>query len=147
MKKEKLLRKILEDNHSKVTTQRLAIFRLLVDQAPQSLAELVHRSQGAVDRVSVYRIIELFERLGIVRRVALGWKYKVELSEVFLDHHHHISCLGCNKVIAVHENDAIERIIGEFSEDTGFIITVHQFELQGYCPQCQSRKNRNTLSL
>lgn len=140
MKKEKLLRKILEDNHSKVTRQRLAVFHLLLDQAPQSLTELVRRSHGEVDRVSVYRIIDLFERLGVVRRVALGWKYKVELSEVFLDHHHHISCLDCNKVIAVDESDSVEHIIKEFARSTGFVITAHQFELQGYCQKCYSHR-------
>ena len=137
MREEKILQKILRDNHSKVTKPRLIVFRLLLNKEPKSLAELVTKSQGRVDRVSVYRIIDLYERLGIVRRVALGWKYKVELSELFFDHHHHIVCLRCNKVVAVHENEASERIIDTLAYGTGFVVTSHQIELQGYCAKCQ----------
>lgn len=137
MKEEKILRKVLEDNHSKVTKPRLTIFHLLLKQEPQSLAELVNRSHGKVNRVSVYRIIDLFERLGITRRVTIGWKYKVELSEIFSDHHHHISCLSCNKVVAVQESELVEQIINRLAGGTGFTVASHQLELQGYCPRCQ----------
>lgn len=141
MKEEKILRKVLEDSHSKITQPRLLVFRILLKDGPCSLAELTRKSQGKVNRVSVYRIIDLFERLGIVRRVPLGWRYKVELSEIFLDHHHHIVCLGCNKVVAVKENDMVEQTISQFASGTGFIVTSHQLELQGYCEKCQKRRS------
>lgn len=136
MREEKLLRNILKDNDLKVTQPRLAVFRLLLSKKPKSLAELTTESQGKIDRVSVYRIIDLYERLGVVRRVALGWKYKIELSEIFSDHHHHIVCLQCNKVVAVHENEASKKVINDLALGTGFAVTSHQLELQGYCPKC-----------
>lgn len=138
MKEEKVFRKVLEDNCSKITQPRLIIFRTLQKHGLQSVAELIDRTNEKVDRVSVYRVIELFEKLGIVRRVTIGWKYKVELSEIFLDHHHHITCLGCNKVVAVHENENIEHIISELASGTGFAVTSHQLELQGYCEKCKT---------
>ncbi len=139
MKQEKLLRRALEDNGSRVTQPRLVVFRLLQEHGLQSIAELISRSSGTVDRVSVYRVIELFEKLGIVRRVTIGWKYKLELSEIFLDHHHHITCLSCNKVVAVKEDEKLEKVIDRLADGTGFSLSSHQLELQGHCKTCRER--------
>lgn len=137
MKEEKILRKVLEENGSKVTKPRLLVFQLLQEHGLQSLAELTARADKKIDRVSIYRTVDLFDHLGIVRRVNIGWKYKVELSEIFLDHHHHITCLHCNKVVAVKENEASEQMIAKLGENTGFRVTSHQIELQGLCEKCQ----------
>ena len=139
MRQETILRKVLSDNRAKLTQPRLFVFRLLLDHGPQSLAELTARSAGNVDRVSVYRIVALFERVGILKKVTIGWKYKVELSEIFLDHHHHITCLSCGTVTAVKENEAIETILHTLANGTGFVVASHQLELQGYCQKCQKR--------
>lgn len=140
MKQEKILRKIFEDTDTRVTRPRLIIFRLLLNHGPQSITELLGRSDGSVDRVSVYRIIDLYEKLGIVKRINVGWKYKVELSEVFLDHHHHITCLGCHKLVAIQENADMALRIANLADSAGFVITSHQLELQGYCAQCRTRQ-------
>lgn len=137
MKAENILRKVLHDNHSKVTPARLLVFKLLLNQPPRSLADLTKLSGRKVDRVTVYRTIDLFEKLGIIRRVTIGWKYKVELSEIFLDHHHHIVCINCNKVVAIEQNDEIEIMLRNLTEKSGFTSSSHQLELQGYCPGCQ----------
>lgn len=46
--------------------------------------ELYDLAKGHLDRASLYRIITVFERIGIVRRINIGWKYKIELSVGFL---------------------------------------------------------------
>jgi len=140
MKQEKILRKILEDNTAKVTKPRLIIFHLLLNHGPQSIAELAGRSREQVDRVSVYRIIDFYEKLGIVKRINIGWKYKVELSDIFLDHHHHITCLGCNKLVAVQEDADMALRIANLADSAGFVIISHQLELQGYCEQCRAQQ-------
>lgn len=138
MKEEKLLRKILEDGGYKVTKGRLLIFRLLRNHhEPQAIASLVVASSKQIDRVSVYRIIELYEKLGIVKRIHIGWKYKLELSDIFLDHHHHISCLKCGRIVAIEEDDEIEKLIKKLGDRSGFNQISHQLELQGYCRECQ----------
>ena len=143
MNKEKLFRRILEDHDLKVTKTRCTIFTLLDTHGLQSISELINHSSGAVDRVTVYRTLALFEQYGIVRRVAIGWKYKVELSEIFLDHHHHIVCVQCGRITALHENEALERTINTLAEESNFTGITHQLELQGYCPKC-SKQQHNT---
>lgn len=89
-------KKTLAAGNHHITTARLTTFNLLISPEPQSIAEIQAKAKGAVDRVSIYRSIDLFEKLGIVHRIYVGWKYKIELSDQFMAHHHHLSCLGCS---------------------------------------------------
>jgi Fur family ferric uptake transcriptional regulator len=131
-----LLQKVLKDNGYSLTKPRQMVCELLWGKEPQSIRELTQRSHGLLDRVSLYRTLELFEKLGLVRRVYIGWKYKVELSDVFTHHHHHISCLQCGKVVAITEDADIERLIQAISQRHGFTAPTHQLEVAGYCPEC-----------
>lgn len=118
-----------------VTKPRLAVFEQLLDQEPLSMYDLVQKLPET-DRASVYRTVALFEELGIVIRINIGWKYKLELSEAFTSHHHHMSCLNCKKIIPINES-ALEQVISQLGIAHGFTITAHQIELQGYCKACR----------
>lgn len=134
----RLLKKILRENAYSVTSARELVFELLWDQQPQTMHQLEQRAKGKIDRVSIYRTINLFEKLGLVQRIAIGWKYKVELSDVFTHHHHHISCLKCGKVVAIKEDATIEKLIQEFARKYNITAERHQFEIQGYCRHCRA---------
>src|ERR1700733_372533 len=95
----------LKAHHQSLTKSRLLIFTALEDKEPQTMHEIVAACQGQVDRASVYRTIALFERLGIVLRLQIGWKYKLELSDDFHHHHHHLTCRQCGKTIPLPEDD------------------------------------------
>ncbi len=135
-KNEQLLEKILRAHGYSVTQPRRAVFKLLLSQPPQAMRDLIGRADSQIDRVSIYRIINLFETLGISKRITIGWKYKIELSDIFLVHHHHISCLRCSKIVAVKDSTVIENEITRLSADHGFTLTSHQLELQGICETC-----------
>lgn len=94
---------------------------------------------SAIDRASVYRIVALFERLDIVQRLQTGWKYKIELSDAFHDHHHHATCLRCGNTIALAEDHTLERLLHRVAELHRFRLHSHQLELQGYCQSCSQR--------
>lgn len=136
MQGEPLLRKTLKDHGYKVTMPRLLVFAALQSDSPQAMAVVVDTLKDRVDRVSVYRIITLFEQLGIVKRIAIGWKYKLELGDIFSSHHHHIMCLGCGKIVAVRESSEAELLIEKLGQNNGFRVISHQLELQGYCKGC-----------
>jgi Fur family ferric uptake transcriptional regulator len=99
--------------------------------------ELYLKADGKIDRVSLYRIMKIFEQTGIAQRVYVGWKYKIELTDIFSHHHHHISCLGCHKLIAISGDAQIEKLIQELAIKNQIIATSHQLEVQGYCKNCQ----------
>lgn len=134
---KQLLQKMLKDNGYSMTTARQFVCELLGSHEPQSMRELTQRLDGKINRASLYRTIDLFERLGIAHRVYIGWKYKVELSDIFTHHHHHLSCLNCGKVVAISENEEAEKLIRALATRQGFSVQAHQLEIQGYCAECQ----------
>lgn len=101
--------------------------------------DLGEQLQGAIDRASLYRTIGLFEKLGLVQRIYIGWKYKVELSDIFTHHHHHISCSNCGKIVAIKEEEQIERLLRTLASQYGFVAQGHQLEIQGLCAHCQDK--------
>ncbi|MDB5169825.1 MAG: transcriptional regulator, Fur family transcriptional regulator, ferric uptake regulator [Candidatus Saccharibacteria bacterium] len=134
------LRLILKNQGHQITKAREATFRLLLHSEPQSLNEILMKADGQVDRVTIYRNIDLFEKLGIAHRIYIGWKYKIELSDEFTGHHHHLSCLRCGKVIDIEDETHIDEFIQDVAKKFGFQPRRHQFEVDGYCQDCQSNE-------
>lgn len=132
-------RQILSDNKQSITQARLRTFELLVGAEPQSMNQLISRAAGQVDRVSIYRCIELFESIGVARKIHIGWKYKVELSDIFTDHHHHLLCLGCGSITDIADEQHIEEFISSVAQQHNFQVKGHLFEIEGYCSSCSSK--------
>ncbi|MCL4357329.1 transcriptional repressor [Patescibacteria group bacterium] len=129
------LAKVLSSNGFSLTQARKRVFGALVDQEGISMNELICELSGTVDRVSVYRNVTLFEKLGILQRISNGFKYKVELSDSFSSHHHHLSCSQCGQIINI-KADQLEGAIKQLGKDHGFVISGHQVEIHGSCAQC-----------
>lgn len=137
---EHLLHEYLKKNGYSVTKARKLVFKAMEQQEPLSIAELINKLRGIVDRASVYRAIALFERIGIVHRLQLGWKYKLELSDAFSYHHHHISCVECHQVYPIREDVTLEAAVKSLAQEYGFSSSAHQVEIQGVCAACQRLK-------
>ncbi|HUB93161.1 MAG TPA: Fur family transcriptional regulator [Verrucomicrobiae bacterium] len=129
------LKAILHEHGYSVTEQRVLVFNLLVGQEPMTMYELYDRAKNKLDRASTYRIIDLFEKLGIAQRVNIGWKYKIELSDKFAEHHHHLTCVSCHTVIPITGGE-MEAFIRSLAKKHTFQTTGHQVEVQGYCARC-----------
>jgi Fe2+ or Zn2+ uptake regulation protein len=134
-----LLQKVLKDSGYSMTTPRQIVCELLWNHEPQTIHDLAIRSRDHIDRASLYRTLALFERLGLIQRVYIGWKYKVELSDVFTHHHHHISCNRCGKIVALKDEHEIEQLITILAANHGFTAAKHQLEIQGVCAACAAR--------
>ena len=134
------LKNILSDKGYKLTKARENTFSALLSPEPQSMATLIEKSHNKVDRVTMYRNIDLFEKLGIVNRIYVGWKYKLELSDNFMDHHHHLSCLSCGKVIDIEDEQHINEFIKSVTDKFNFTPRHHQFEIDGFCDVCSKSK-------
>lgn len=128
---------MLKQAKKSITKVRLAVFAALEEQGPLTMHQLVAKLPGA-DRASVYRAVALFERLGIVQRLNIGWKYQLELSDKFAAHHHHLSCTRCGRTTALSEAE-LERFIERLARQHHFLPTAHQLEIQGACQNCQTR--------
>ncbi|HUD05353.1 MAG TPA: Fur family transcriptional regulator [Candidatus Saccharimonadales bacterium] len=126
---------LLKRNGFSITRQRLLIFDLLTGAEPISMNELIKYAGEKLDKVSVYRTVAAFEKIGIVQRLNTGWKYKIELTDKFNDHHHHLTCVKCHKIISINAHD-LENFIEQVSKLNDFKPSEHQVEIQGFCKQC-----------
>jgi len=129
--------KVLKDHGYSATRPRKLVFMTLLDKEPQSMGEIASALNGVIDRVSIYRTVTLFESLGIVDRLSTGWKHKFELSDSFTKHHHHVTCIRCNKIVSFEESDAIKQVLKEQAKQVGYLETGHQLEIRGICDSCQ----------
>jgi Fur family ferric uptake transcriptional regulator len=89
-----------------------------------------------IDRASVYRTVALFERLGILHRLQIGWKYKLELTDAFSHHHHHLTCIRCGRIISFDESDELKSELSRIAKSNNFEMQGHQLEIQGLCQEC-----------
>ncbi len=128
-------KKVLKTSGYFVTQPRMELFGQLQNHSSLSIVELIAKTP-AHDRVTAYRNVELFEKLGIVTSVRIGNQTKIELSDRFEHHHHHMTCLRCGKVLILQDNIAIEKEIDRIGGGTGFQITDHSLEIRGVCSAC-----------
>src|SRR5690606_16614132 len=89
-KDKELFLKMLKQHGYSVTLGRMMVFKALWRQPPIEIGSLFKKLDGGLDRASLYRTIRLFEQIGVVHRISIGWKYKIELAEAFNHHHHHL---------------------------------------------------------
>ena len=95
------------------------------------------RTDGvAVGRASVYRALEQLERLELIHRLEVGTgTASYELAQPGGEHHHHMVCANCGKVVPF-EDPALERAIVRVAGKVSFDVSEHDVVLRGRCPPC-----------
>ncbi|HEY5695682.1 MAG TPA: transcriptional repressor [Candidatus Saccharimonadales bacterium] len=136
---EQLLRTLQETLRGagySMTTVRKKVFLALLDKEPQTMREITTQLPE-VDRASIYRVIALFEKLHIVAKLQMGWKYKLELTGEFGRHHHHMTCIKCGRVQVLEASRVIEDEIAKLTNESDFTATSHLLEIRGLCRNCK----------
>ncbi len=128
------------------TVPRTAVFDTLYrhGHAPLTMAELINLTEDYCDRASIYRSVKRLEKIGIINRLHIGWKYKLELSDDFHGHHHHLTCTNCGATHATHDDDDFEKLLDALAAKHGYTITDHQLDIKGLCPACQAALKQNS---
>jgi Fur family transcriptional regulator, ferric uptake regulator len=124
----------------KVTGPRAAILAIL-RRHPHPLANReIHAElpKGECDLATVYRAMQMLEKLGMVRRFDFGdGSARFELvEEGETKHHHHLICTQCAEVVKVEECIAPE-VEQRIAARNGFRAVTHRLEFFGVCPACQ----------
>lgn len=129
----------------KLTRQRESILRAFLDgQKHLSIDELLQqtrRLQSGVGHATVYRTMRLFVEAGIAHEHSFG-DGPAQFEPAHPgddDHHDHIICTSCSKIIEF-ENEEIEELQERVAREHGFILTDHRMQLFGLCPDCQKKK-------
>lgn len=124
------------------TAGRRAIIGLLVSAGhPVSIGDIAERLPG-LPRSSAYRHLTDLQAAGIVRRVTANDEFtRFELAEDLTEHHHHLLCVSCGKVIDVtlpagFEQD-VANAIGHLASAEGFQAHSHRLDVLGVCADCR----------
>ncbi|NLM45229.1 MAG: transcriptional repressor [Firmicutes bacterium] len=137
--------RLLQSYNLRNTPQRRAILAILIEsrgEHPDS--EEIYRRLKAnktgkkVGRATVYRTLELFEKLGIVARLTLDGtpaRYELILPERFV--HHHLVCLKCGKLIEL-DDLAAKEFKNTVFRRKGFTVADKAMKIYGYCRDCQN---------
>jgi Fur family transcriptional regulator, ferric uptake regulator len=124
------------------TAGRRAIIGMLVSAGhPVSIGDIAERLPD-LPRSSAYRHLTDLETAGIVRRVTANDEFtRFELAEDLTEHHHHLLCLTCGKVIDVTLpagfEQAVTKTISQLSDAEGFQPHSHRLDVLGVCATCR----------
>ncbi|WP_107851777.1 ferric iron uptake transcriptional regulator [Oceanimonas marisflavi] len=128
----------------KVTLPRVKILELLQQPETQHVsAEELYKlliDQGEeIGLATVYRVLNQFDDAGIVTRHHFeGGKSVFELATQ--EHHDHLVCLDCGKVIEFHD-EVIEQRQRDIATQFNIKLTNHSLYLYGHCNNDQCDHN------
>jgi Fur family ferric uptake transcriptional regulator len=124
----------------KITGPRAAILEILRQHPHPLTNKEIHAElpKGECDLVTIYRAMQMLEKLGMVRRFDFGdGSARFELVEEGSDtHFHHLICTQCARVVKIAECFPAE-IEQRIAAQNGFHAVTHRLEFFGVCPACQ----------
>ncbi len=133
---------LLRGQGLRITRGRVGIIAALLSaKAPLSLEEIRdgagQHAKDPPDFATVFRVMEVLERLKIAQKVHLG---RARSHYELLDphrHHDHIVCTDCGKVEQLDEPCPVEPLERKLQRRYGYAEVKHSLEFFGRCPNCQ----------
>ncbi len=129
----------LARNGCRMTSQRKALvaefMRLRRYVTPQELHERLARRHPRVALATVYRTLEVLEKIGAAVREP---RDHGEASYLFCppaQHHHHAVCVACGKVDDV-PCGSVDRFARVLAQQLNFQLRRHRLEFYGLCRRC-----------
>ena len=133
-------RERLRRESCRLTGPRRAILQLLEGERRPLSGQEIHQRlpRGASDLATVYRSIQLLERLKVVKRFQFndGVSRFALVNEGRHDHQHHLVCTRCASMVEI--GDCVVRELEErVATQSKFKAVTHRLEFFGICPACQ----------
>jgi len=140
---ERRFEEFLRDQSLKMTPQRRRIFDKAFEVhdhfSVEAMYEWLKNEDGpAVSRATVYRTLEVLERGGFIEAVETGRGEVVYEHVLGHEHHDHMVCLRCGKIIEFRD-DELERRQELAAAREGFSIQRHSLRIYGHCRDCAER--------
>src|SRR5919204_2749044 len=101
---------------------------------PEALVDEL-RPHG-IGRATVYRALEVLERIGVLNKVHLGQCHAFTVCDE--GHHHHLLCSSCNAVVPI-DASAVESEIQKLARRLQVQVDTHMLEFAGRCADCLAR--------
>jgi Fur family ferric uptake transcriptional regulator len=135
-------RRTLERDGYRVSGPRSAVVETLADLGcsvtAKEIADRLHERGQDVGVASIYRTLELLDRLRLAKRVdAAEGVARYEPIDPSGEHHHHLVCESCGEVTAFADRE-LEQAIADVSRRVDYAVDAHDVTLRGECPTCRT---------
>lgn len=133
----------------RMTEPRKMILDVLNDTSDHLSAEdlymRVHKVYPKAGLTTVYRTMDLLEKIGIITKFQFGdgrSRYELVQSPQKPGHHHHLVCTDCKRIIdyddfVEEEVELLKKVEQSLSEKHGFQINGHVIQFYGQCQDCR----------
>lgn len=134
--------KLFTDQGIKSTKQRNLIYDILdKSDNPVSAEQIFTKLKDldpSVNMSTVYRVLEVFVLKGLVLKSNIIGSNSAGYELNKIEHNHHLICLKCNKTVPLNQCP-LKKLEEAIQDKTDFVITGHNLELFGYCPECNEK--------
>ncbi len=136
------LKVVLKNKGMKYTEQRAVILQILLNIDDHLNAEEVHRivkekyPEQNIGIATVYRTLNFLEDVNLISSISFGKDGKKYEGNVAREHHDHIICTSCGKIVEFFDED-IEKRQEDIASQNSFKITDHTMQIFGICENCQ----------
>lgn len=139
---EKRITHALREKGYKLTPARRLLIEVIAGSnehlTPAEIYAKAREKDPGVSLVTIYRTLDVLSRLGFICEVYTGEHSRSYLIKRPLEHHHHLICSDCSRVLDFTGCDLFaleEKLIRK----TGFCIDSHLLEFSGKCRACQKK--------
>ena len=138
------LKSIIKEKGMKYTEQRAVILNILLNSNEHLHADEVNAiikkdyPNYNIGIATVYRTLKFLEEVKLISSISVGTEGKRYESNSKNQHHDHLICTNCNKIVEFID-DNIEEQQEKIAKQNDFIITNHIMQIYGLCKKCQQK--------
>ena len=132
---------LLDQHHLKKTSPRLKVLAMMAEKSTATSQPDLENLMQDVDRVTLYRILNVFEEKGIIHKVfdlngTANYAICTSNCQEHLhrDEHLHFNCTICNNVYCLNDLS-----LPAFNLPQGFKAEVFTIYASGICPKCTKK--------
>ena len=140
-----IIRELKEKGH-RITPQRIAIVRILVESpehpSVEDIFEKVKVNFPTTSLATVYKTISVVKELGEVLELEFSNDHnRYDGNKPYP--HPHLMCIQCKRIVDP-DLSSLADLTQELTSDSGYRIISHRLDFYGICPECQERQKPET---
>lgn len=133
--------RVLEYLHShkiRITKHIQSILNIILLQNTPIDAKTIYikllATKQKIDLSTIHRILDKLNKINLLDAIYGEKSSYYELSSKFRPHHHHFTCIKCDRIIDI--DICMLNPILESTQNIGTILS-HSFEIKGICNKCK----------
>ena len=107
--------------------------------SPYHMQAALKKKKILMNAVTIYRVLDAFEGIGIVHKVLAFNGYVKCTMEPSKSCHHYIVCKECRRLDEI-EGEDLSRLEAKISKEKGFTVYTHYLEFMGVCKRCSRKR-------